>query len=237
VRGAFTGAVRDKKGRFELAHGGTIFLDEVGELSPGFQVKLLRVLEDKSFVRVGAEQTVRVDVRVVSATNRDLRVMVREGRFREDLFYRLCVVPIDMPPLRDRPGDLPLLVEHSLERIARETGSAIRAVSDEAMSLLLAYGWPGNVRELVNALQYATVRCSGDEILASHLPLEIRESAGPVRPARRLIASRPARPGRRPKLTRRAVEDALARTGGNKRRAAELLGVGRATLYRFLKNG
>jgi len=230
VRGAFTGAIRDKKGRFELADSGTIFLDEVGELSPSFQVKLLRVLEEKSFERVGGERPVHVDVRIVSATNRDLRAMVAGGRFREDLFYRLCVVPIDLPPLRGRVEDIPLLVEHALELVRAESQRPVRRISDEALSLLVSYGWPGNVRELISALQFASVGCAGDEILPQHLPLEIRKASGPPR---RMVAIG-VRPGRRRKLARAAVEAALAEAGGNRARAARILGVGRATLYRFL---
>jgi PAS domain S-box-containing protein len=235
VRGAFTGAVRDKKGRFELADGGTIFLDEIGELTPAFQVKLLRVLEEKRFERVGSEQTVAVDVRVVAATNRDLSEMVRRGAFREDLYYRLAVVPIRLPPLRARREDLPALVEKILGDVREETGKPIRAVSDAAMDLLLAYRWPGNIRELINALRSAAVRCAGETIEPAHLPPDVRAAAtfadapdGDVSPA-----SAPET-GRRRKLDPAAVDRALSATRGNKVRAARLLGVGRATLYRFL---
>jgi PAS domain S-box-containing protein len=233
VRGAFTGAVRDKKGRFELAHRGTIFLDEVGELSPSFQVKLLRVLQEKRFEMVGGERTSEVDVRVISATNQDLRLMIRDSGFREDLFYRLCVVPLHIPPLRDRHEDIPLLVEHTLGRIAEETGGDAPLVSDEAMALLLRHDWPGNVRELINALQYATVHYTGRQILPAHLPLEIR-GVSDLRAA--AGAPEPPRTGRRRKLDRASVDRALAQAGGNKVRAAKLLGVGRATLYRFLNS-
>ena len=233
VRGAFTGAIRDKKGRFELAHRGTIFLDEVGELSPSFQVKLLRVLQEKRFEMVGAERTIEVDVRVISATNRDLRALVRESGFREDLFYRLCVVPLRIPPLRERLEDVSLLVEHTLGRIRKETGASARTISDEALALMLAHDWPGNVRELINALQYASVHCRSDTIRPDHLPLEIRDAGGTVRVGRTAKA-RSGR-GRRRKLDRASVERALEEAGGNKVRAARILGVGRATLYRFLK--
>ena len=228
VRGAFTGAIRDKKGRFELAHQGTLFLDEVGELPLPIQAKLLRVLETQRFGRVGDEREIQVDVRIVSATNRDLRRMVRDGDFREDLFYRLCVVPLDLPPLRERREDIPLLIDHALERIARETGRAGLRVGGDALDVLRAYGWPGNVRELINALQYASVRCTGTEIGAEHLPPEVREGTAPSR-----VPATP-RADRRYKLTADAVDRALAETGGNKAEAARRLGVGRATLYRFL---
>ncbi len=243
VRGAFTGAIRDKKGRFELAGRGTLFLDEVGELPAPTQVKLLRVLQEKRFERVGGEKTLRADSRIISATNRDLRQMVRQGEFREDLFYRLCVVPISLPPLRERGEDLPFLVEHILVRIREETGKPIQSLEDEAIGLLHAYVWPGNIRELINALQFASVRCEGKVIRARDLPPEIRHRSGTsavfaVKEEVEEEATPLPEPGiargRRPKLSGAAVERALAATGGNKARAARLLGVGRATLYRFL---
>lgn len=240
VRGAFTGAIRDKKGRFALADHGTLFLDEVGELTPAFQVKLLRVLQEQRFEQVGSERVTQVDVRIISATNRELRSLVQQGRFREDLFYRLCVVPIELPPLHRRREDLTLLVEKFLEDIRRETSKEIWRVSDEAMDLMLAYRWPGNVRELRNALQVASVRCIGSELLPGHLPLEVRQSG-----AARVPEPQPdtldrsdsgeRRAGRRPKLQISAVEEALRVTGGNKAMAARLLGVGRATLYRYIR--
>jgi sigma-54 dependent transcriptional regulator, acetoin dehydrogenase operon transcriptional activator AcoR len=236
VRGAFTGAIRDKKGRFELANRGTLFLDEVGELTPAFQVKLLRALQEKRFERVGGERTVSVDVRIVAATNRDLRVMVRDGAFRQDLFYRLCVVPLTMPPLRSRAEDIPLLVEQMMEQIREESGKEISGVSARAMSLLMGYRWPGNVRELINALQFASVRCADTVISAGHLPPEIQQLSQPRRVP--LGAPHPelaTTPRQRTKLDRAMVEAALAQTGGNKVQAARVLGVGRATLYRFLK--
>lgn len=231
VRGAFTGAIRDKKGRFELADHGTLFLDEVGELPPSVQAKLLRVLETQRFTRVGDEREIQVDVRVVSATNRDLRAMVREGRFREDLFYRLCVVPLDLPPLRERREDIPLLIEHALERIVKETGRAGLRLGGPALDVLSAYYWPGNVRELINALQYASVRCTGTDIGTEHLPPEVRIGS-PAMTAAETVTPISA-PGRY-KLTTEAVEWALKETGGNRAAAARRLGVGRATLYRFL---
>ncbi|MFH2007692.1 MAG: sigma 54-interacting transcriptional regulator [bacterium] len=240
VRGAFTGAIRAKKGRFELADRGTLFLDEVGELTPAFQVKLLRVLQEQRFERVGGEKVVTVDVRIIAATNRDLREMIREGSFREDLFYRLCVVPIEIPPLRARREDFPLLVEHILGSIRQQSPKTLTGVSDEALSQLLKHHWPGNIRELINALQFASVRCDGDMILTRHLPPEIQTadgaaihgtpSAAPEQRESRAVG------GRRPKLTSDQVRHALAEAGGNKVKAAKLLGVGRATLYRFLSD-
>ena len=240
VRGAFTGAIRDKKGRFELADKGTLFLDEVGELTPAFQVKLLRVLQEKRFERVGGEQSVSVDVRIISATNRDLRRMVREGTFREDLYYRLCVVPIHLPPLRERMEDLPLLVTRFLETIRQETGKAVEDLSNETMDLLMRYRWPGNIRELINTLQYGTVRSTGNVILPAHLPPEIRNQGGEPDPGVPLFPSIESASDeavhRRGKLSEEQVRRVLQQSGGNKVEAARLLRVGRATLYRFLKD-
>ncbi|NMB76096.1 MAG: sigma 54-interacting transcriptional regulator [Myxococcales bacterium] len=220
VRGAFTGAVRDKKGRFELASGGTLFLDEVGDLSPAFQVKLLRVLQEKRFEPVGGEEERTADVRVIAATNRDLAALVRDGKFREDLFYRLAVVPIHLPPLRERREDVPMLVEQILGEIRKESGKESLRLSDRALEALLGYPWPGNVRELINALQYASIRAAQGPILPEHLPLMMLQRAD-------------ASAGRS-RLSRARVEEALRQSGGNRKRAARLLGVGRATLYRFL---
>ncbi|MEW6181555.1 MAG: sigma 54-interacting transcriptional regulator [Bacillota bacterium] len=234
VKGAFTGAIRDKKGRFELAAGGTIFLDEVGELSPATQVKLLRVLQEGSFERVGGEKTVRVDLRVISATNRNLKEMVAQGEFREDLYYRLCVVPMTLPPLRERRNDIPLLARHFLDRNAALTGRRT-VLSERALSAMMDYDWPGNIRQFQNAVQFALVKCRGDVIGPEHLPPDLTEKYGYSFAAavHREGASEDARtPG--PKLRAQDVERALRATGGNKVKAAKILGVGRATLYRFL---
>jgi PAS domain S-box-containing protein len=219
VKGAFSGAFRDKKGRFELAHRGTIFLDEIAELPKNMQVKLLRVLETGTFERVGGEKPVSADIRVVSATNRDLKREVDRKRFRADLYYRLNVVPIILPPLRERQGDIPLLVEHFLEQ-ARSRGQTPLGFGLAAIKLLRSYPWPGNVRELQNAVHFALAGCHGDEVGPEDLPPEIRRTGTPRGPA--------------PKLNVAAVRAALAQCGGNKVKAARLLGVGRATLYRFL---
>ena len=227
VRGAFTGALRDRKGRFELADGGTIFLDEVGDIPPAMQVKLLRVLQEGAFERIGGERTLRVDVRLISATNKDLRKEVAAGRFREDLFYRLSVVPVVLPPLCERRGDIPLLAEHLLRRALAETGRQDVTFSRNVMEAMVDYAWPGNVRELENAIQYALVKCRGNVLEPQHLPAVIGQTRA---------AGRPATRRRKRKLDAEAVRQALERTGGNKLQAARRLGVSRATLYRFLEN-
>jgi PAS domain S-box-containing protein len=225
VKGAFTGALRDKKGRFELAHGGTLFLDEVADLPKAMQAKLLRVLQEGAFERVGGEKTVSVDVRILSATNRDLKREVDAGRFRDDLYYRLNVVPIRLPPLRERKTDIPLLVDHFLHQAEAE-GQVPGAFSDEALSRMLDYSWPGNIRELQSAVRYALVRSRGRTIMPEHLPMELRG----------VDLSASSALTRRKKLNAEIVRAALKKTDGNKARAARMLGVGRATLYRFLKD-
>jgi transcriptional regulator with GAF, ATPase, and Fis domain len=222
VKGAFTGAVRDKKGRFELAHNGTIFMDEVADLPRSVQAKLLRVLQEGTFERVGGEKTVSVDVRLISATNRKLRHEVETGGFREDLFYRINVFPIHMPPLRQRKGDIPLVAEHLLDKARMEVQKAVD-FSDEALGIMVNYPWPGNVRELQSAIRFAIVRCRGRKIQPENLPMELRNWKG----------TRPSR-GPSGKLDTESVRAALTQSGGNKAKAARLLGVGRATLYRFL---
>jgi transcriptional regulator with PAS, ATPase and Fis domain len=224
VKGAFTGALRDKKGRFELAHRGTIFLDEIAELSPAMQVKLLRILQQGAFERVGDQRTTRVDVRIISATNKILECEVAEGRFRQDLFYRLCVMPIQVPALRERRNDIPILVEHFIAAAADRTSNARASLSPEALVRLMTHSWPGNVRELQNVIQYACVKSKGGTIRPSHLPAAVNPADTKSRRRRK----------RQGKLEREAVHEALEQTGGNKVQAAKLLGVSRATLYRFL---
>ena len=222
VKGAFTGAIRDKKGRFELADGGTLFLDEIGELPKMVQVKLLRVLQEGAFEPVGSEKTIKVDVRIISATNKDLMAEVRKGNFREDLYYRINVVPIRLPPLRERKEDIPLLVDYFLDEAIRE-GIKTQGISKEAIELLTQYPWPGNVRELHSAVRFALVKSRVQVIGPEHLPLEIL----------RFRANLEGK-GRSRRLDEFRVREALVKTGGNKAKAARLLGVGRATLYRFL---
>jgi two-component system response regulator HydG len=178
-KGAFTGAIRRKLGRFELADGGTIFLDEVGDVSQGLQVKLLRVLQEREFERVGGEETIRVDVRVISATNKDLQEEVKAGRFREDLYYRLHVLPIHLPPLRERAEDIPLLAEHLIEKLRARTRHRVKRVAPDALALLSTYRWPGNIRELENVLEQSLVFAQGEILEAADLPSTLRPSADP----------------------------------------------------------
>ena len=222
VKGAFTGALRDKKGRFELANGGTMFLDEITDLPRIVQAKLLRVLQEGTFERVGDEKSISVDVRIISATNRDLKREVERGNFREDLYYRINVVPIQLPPVRKRKSDVPILVEHFLDK-AQEEGQETLGLSKEALAMITDYPWPGNVRELQSALRFALVRSGGRIMKPDDLPLELKE----WKKAR-------SSPGPSRKLDLQRVRAALTKSGGNKAKAARLLGVGRATLYRFL---
>ncbi|AMV71737.1 sigma-54 dependent transcriptional regulator [Desulfuromonas carbonis] len=222
VKGAFTGAIRDKVGRFQLADGGTIFLDEIGDISPGMQVRLLRVLQEKEFERVGDARPIKVDVRIVAATNRDLAAQVRAGVFREDLYYRLKVVVVDLPPLRDRRDDLPLLVDQFLARFNRKLNRTVTGVEEEVMRLFFSYPWPGNIRELEHALEHAFILSRGAVLQRNHLPDEIRSFSRPE-------PDSPPSNG-----DAGALRDALQRAGGNKAKAARLLGISRRTLYRKL---
>lgn len=231
VRGAFTGAIRDKKGRFELADGGTIFLDEIGDVSPTMQVKLLRVLQEGSFERVGSEKTLKVNVRVISATNKELRREMAEGRFREDLYYRLSVVPLTVPPLRERRNDIPLLANHFLRRLTEGGARKNVAFSAEAMDVMLGYEWPGNIRELQNWIQFALIKCKAELIQPAHLP---PAALAPMRGAGVPAGNGAAPVPPRVRLDEGSVRSAIERAGGNKVEAARLLGVSRATLYRFL---
>jgi PAS domain S-box-containing protein len=233
VRGAFTGAIRDKKGRFELADGGTIFLDEIGDISATMQVKLLRVLQEGSFERVGSEKTLKVNVRVISATNKVLAKEMAEGRFREDLYYRLSVVPLTVPPLRERRNDIPLLANHFLVRLSASAGRKAVKFSAAAIDLMMEYAWPGNVRELQNWIQFALIKCKDDIITPAHLP---PVALAPMKgiPVGREGSSTRENQGGRFKLDEAMVREALEKTKGNKVEAARRLGISRATLYRFI---
>jgi len=232
-RGAFTGADRARAGRFEAASGGTLFLDEVGDLPPEVQVKLLRVLQERAVERVGSNRPLPVDVRIVAATHRDLPAEVAAGRFREDLYYRLAVVTLELPPLRRRRSDVPLLVEHFIAKHAEAAGGGATAVSREAMDLLLRYDYPGNVRELENIVQRCLVLARGPRITTADLPATVREAASES------SVSPPGEdtlPGRIAALERQAIEEALAAEGGHQTRAAERLGISeRALRYKLAK--
>jgi DNA-binding NtrC family response regulator len=220
-KGSFTGAATRKDGRFQLADGGTLFLDEIGEISPTIQVKLLRFLQERELERVGGTQTIKVDVRVIAATNRDLGQMVKDGRFREDLYYRLNVVPIQMPPLRARPSDIPALAMHFLRIYAADNDKTITGFDDAALARLAAHGWPGNVRELENAVERAVVVCRGQELTAADLPPHLIASKDG-----READGRPVVPGASlAELEKHAILRTLEHTGGSTSRAAEILGI------------
>jgi DNA-binding NtrC family response regulator len=240
ARGSFTGAVQDRKGLFEEANGGTIFLDEIGDVSPGMQAKLLRVLQEREVVRVGTARPLTVDVRVVAATHQDLEAMVEEGRFRADLYFRLKVFQIRVPELRERPEDIPGLAAAAVGRWNDrvEPARRIAGLSDETVALLTAYDWPGNVRELMASIEHACIVCDGNRILPCHLPEEIREGPGEVR--RPAADPRGAEPPRRyqakdPEAERQAIVAALEEAAGNRTKAAAALGMGRTTLWQKLK--
>ncbi len=229
VRGAYTGAIRDRIGRFETASGGDIFLDEIGDLPLATQIKLLRVLEEKSIERVGTNAPIPVDVRIISATNWDLPKLVEMGRFRKDFFFRINVIPIHLPPLRDRMEDIPLLAEAFFQKIRLKSDKNIKGISKQAMDALMGYDWPGNVRELKSAFEYAFVACHDELILPGHLPPVLYRGKRPAVPE----------PKRQP-FDMRGIEkqeliEALKKTGSNQSRAADLLGVSRVTIYNRMK--
>ena len=233
VKGAFTGAIADRQGRFEIANKGTIFLDEIAEISPMAQAKLLRVLQEEEFERVGGNKTVKVDVRVIAATNKHLATVVEDGRFREDLYYRLQVFPIRIPPLRDRREDLLPLIEHSIARLNRTMGKNVRDLDGPVLKLLEAHRYPGNVRELENILEHACIRCPDNTIRAEHLPdyfvanAPYKDSALHYQAAEKQVTLAA--------LEQEAIVQALEQTGWNYRLACKSLGVSRSTLLRRLK--
>ena len=229
VKGAFTGAVRDNQGLFAAAAGGSFFLDEIGETTPATQVKLLRVLQEREAIPVGGTQPVPVDVRLIAATNRDLEDDMKLGRFRSDLYYRLNVIALRLPLLRDRRDDIPLLADAFLRRMASERGETPKAIGADVMEAILAYDWPGNVRELENALERAFTLTKGDAIGAQALPARVTERRAPS-----LVADRPAANPSLDVVERAYILWVLQREGGNKTRAAEVLGIDPSTLYRKL---
>lgn len=233
-KGAFTGAIAQRKGRFEQANGGTLFLDEISEIEPPIQVKLLRVLEERQFERVGGTETISTDIRVIAATNRNLKEYVAQGKFREDLFFRLDVVDILLPPLKARTGDIPLLADRFLKEFCTENGKDIGSITPDAMSLLNAYAWPGNVRELRNTMEKMVVLSRGDKISARDIPQNIRDSVagtgGYVLPHAPVLTT-----GSLAETEKRKIMAVLEKNGGNRTKAAIELGISRRTLHRKLK--
>ncbi|AOT69139.1 sigma-54-dependent transcriptional regulator [Geosporobacter ferrireducens] len=232
-KGAFTGAIARKPGRFERAEGGTIFLDEVGELTPAVQVKLLRVLQEKEFERVGGVETIKADVRVIAATNRDLKEMVAQGTFREDLFYRLNVIPIELPPLRERKVDIPPLIDYFAEKLCKEMGRSKIRFDQEAIDILVNYPWQGNIRELENVIERIVILNQGEQVVKEVLPKEIIFQNSEVKD---FIL--PEEGIQLEQLEKSFIEQALERTDHNQTQAAKLLGITRHTLiYRMEKHG
>jgi two-component system response regulator HydG len=229
VKGSFTGAVKDKKGLLEAATGGTLFLDEVGEMTPATQVKLLRALQEREVIPVGSTEPVPVDARIIAATNRELEEEIRKGEFRSDLYYRLNVIALHLPPLRERRDDVPLLVDHFIKVLASRSGTPPLELEDEALDALKAYDWPGNVRELENALERAAVVARGRSIALEHLPTRLSEAPTP-----RVVSEAPPQNPTMEIVERAYIVWVLQAEGGNKTRAAEVLGIDPSTLYRKL---
>ncbi|MFH1983387.1 MAG: sigma 54-interacting transcriptional regulator [Pseudomonadota bacterium] len=241
VKGAFTGADHDKPGRFQEADGGTIFLDEIGDLPLPLQAKLLRVLEDQEFYPLGSRQTTRVNVRIISATNLGLKELVQQKRFREDLYYRLNVMRVELPPLKERPSDIPLIIDHILKNLCMVKNRRIERIAAPAMAALLNHTYPGNVRELENILEHALIICRGAVIEHHHLPLHLQRDAAPPEPSLAPAAAEPGispEPSSRPAPRMHEIDTilaALARFEGNRRQAAAALGIERTTLWRKMK--
>jgi len=223
-KGAFTGAINTKKGRFELADKGTLFLDEVGEMPPSIQVKLLRFLQEKTFERVGGTKTLKVDIRIISATNKNLEELVKEGKFRDDLYYRLRVIKFEIPPLRKRTEDIPALVDSYIRKFSDLHGIPITGISAEAMAAIMAYNWPGNVRELVNCIESCVVMSRGKTIDVESLPEYLTDQT--------IDAETDMEGGMLQELERKAITEVLVSTSGDKTKAAKILGIGLRTLYR-----
>ena len=229
-RGAFTGAASQKKGRLEVADGGVVFLDEIGELAPALQVKLLRVLQEREFERVGGTRPIKIDIRLIAATNRDLNESVRKGEFRQDLYYRLAVVTLAMPPLREHKEDIPVLTRHFVQKYAKRCNVKVKPVSSEAMNLLTHYDWPGNIRELENAIERALVLGSSDVLLAEDLPESLLENA----PTEELKQGRYH--AKVKDLKKELILSAVEQTRGNYVEAAAILGVHPNYLHRLIRN-
>ena len=229
-KGAFTGAVASRKGRFEHADGGTLFLDEVGDMPSPIQIKLLRVIEEGEIVRVGSNDPRHVDVRLISASNRDLATLVKDGAFREDLFFRLKVVRIVLPPLRERREDIPLLTEHYIHRLAEEHGKPVTGIAPQAQAVLGTYDWPGNVRELINTLETMVVLASGETLGTEDIPAEIRPGDAGAGGAEGLAPGLSLQDAER-----LLIERTLRQTDGNRQKTADILGIGQRTLYRKIK--
>ncbi|MCF6267286.1 MAG: sigma-54 dependent transcriptional regulator [Desulfuromusa sp.] len=230
-KGAFTGAAEQRKGRFELADQGTLFLDEIGDMSLTTQAKILRVLQEGEFERLGGNQTIKVDVRLIAATHKDLQQMIETGLFRQDLFFRLSVVPLHLPPLRERPMDIPVLSQHFLTRYCEKNRKDIRMFQGEALEALLAYSWPGNIRELENSIERAVILCLDEQILLQHLPLQVRQAY--TENTERPFAIRPGLTLKN--MEKELILSTLQQTENNRTRAAEILGVTRQTLQNKLK--
>ena len=230
-RGAFTSAVNRRKGKFEIAQGGTLFLDEIGELDRDLQVKLLRVLQEREFQRVGGNRTHLTDVRIIAAASEDLKRLVSAGIFRDDLFYRLNVVPLHIPPLRDRREDIPLLLEHFFQKAAKELNRSQPSISEEAEKALMHYSYPGNVRELINIVERLLVMCSNGTITAEDLPEEVRTDAKLSTESNKLLRQLPAGGARLQEVEKELILKTLAATSGNKVAAARMLGITRRRLY------
>jgi DNA-binding NtrC family response regulator len=247
-KGAFTGATEDRKGRIFQANGGTLFLDEIGDISPMMQLRLLRFLQERTYYPVGSDKEVQVDVRVVAATNANLKEKVADGSFREDLYFRLLIIDIPLPPLCDRNGDIPLLVNHFIERFATQMKKNITGISDQAMAALCNFSWPGNVRQLEHVIERACVLCPGATISISQLPKDVTDSGDSQLPNKpqatpleafvsEIAANNPEHNQAFPTTNTSAeiknnITHALKKTGGNKAKAARLLGIDRSTLYR-----
>jgi transcriptional regulator with PAS, ATPase and Fis domain len=229
VKGSFTGAVRDKTGLFAAAESGTFFLDEIGETTPATQVKLLRALQQREVIPVGATEAVTVNARVIAATNRDLEEEIKRGQFRPDLYYRLNVIALHLPPLRHRQDDIPVLADAFLERIASQRGGSARTLSEGALDALMAYQWPGNVRELENALERAVILTEGDVIGVTALPERVTERRGEA-----LVSEKSQATPTLEAIERAYIQWVLTNEGGNKSRAADTLGIDPSTLYRKL---